>query len=287
MFLLVLLLAFVAVVVAFYLVYVPMKNNVAQSVERRKASVARQLDEMFIFIPVEHLPVIKLASAAAVGLIIFLLVYGSKPPAPLVAAGVGAIIGYYGPELLIAFLRKQRRKQFAEQLVDGLVLLSNGLRAGFSLQQALEMLVEESRPPLSQEFELVLSEFKVGVDLDKSLENCAKRTRDADLELAIIAVSITRQMGGNIAEIFDRIVSMVRARKLLEGKVESLTAQGRLQATVVALLPYVFGFFVTKINPELMRLLWTTIPGFLALVAVVVLDLAGYFWVRKVADVRY
>ncbi len=285
--LLILIMAFLAVVVGFYLVYVPMKSGLNAAAEKRKQSVAKQLDSMFIFIPLEQLGTIKIIGAVVLGGVVFLLCFNMAEPAPYICAGAGALFGFYAPEMLIAYLKKKRRKQFAEQLTDGLVLMANGLRSGFSLQQAIEMLVEETKPPISQEFELVLSEFKMGVDLDKALRNCVARTRDADLELAVIAISITRQLGGNVAEIFDRIVTMVRARKILEGKVGSLTAQGRLQALVVGLLPYVFGIMLYKIQPSLMRLMWTTIPGFFALVLVIVLDVVGYFWVRKVADVKY
>jgi len=285
--LIVLVIAFLAIVVGFYLVYVPMKAGLDEAAERQKQEVAKKLDEMFIFIPLEQLGLIKFVSALVVGGILFLLCYNMASPGPYVCAGLGALLGFYSPEMFIAWLKKRRRKQFAEQLVDGLVLMANGLRAGFSLQQAVEMLVEEMKPPISQEFELVLSEFKMGVDLEKALQNCVKRTKDADLELAVIAMSITRQLGGNIAEIFDRIVSMVRSRKILEGKVEALTAQGRLQAMVVGLLPYVFGFMLTKIQPELVSLLWTTVPGFVCLGLVVVLDAVGYMWVLKVSKVKY
>ena len=283
----VLLISFLAIVVGFYLVYVPMKSGIDQAAERRKQSVAKQLDEMFIFIPLDQLGTIKLVGAALVAGILYLLSYSTQPPAPYICAGIGAIIGFYCPEMFIAWMKARRRRQFAEQLVDGLVLMANGLRAGFSLQQAIEMLVEEMKPPISQEFELVLSEFKMGVDLEKALQNCVVRTKDPDLDLAVIAMAITRQLGGNVAEIFDRIVTTVRARKILEGKVNAMTAQGRMQAMVVGLLPYVFGFMLMKIQPELVRLLWTTLPGFFSLGLVIVLDIAGYFWVRKVATVKY
>lgn len=285
--LVVLIIAFLSIAVAFYLVYVPMKAGLDQAAERQKQEVAKKLDEMFIFIPLEQLGIIKIVGAVVLGGVLFLITYNMAEPGPYVCAGLGALLGFYSPEMYIAWLKRRRRRQFAEQLVDGLVLMANGLRAGFSLQQAIEMLVEEMKPPISQEFELVLSEFRMGVDLEKALQNCVKRTQDADLELAVIAMSITRQLGGNIAEIFDRIVAMVRSRKILEGKVEALTAQGRLQAAVVGLLPYVFGFMLTKIQPELVSLLWTTVPGFICLGLVVVLDTVGYFWVLKVSKVKY
>jgi tight adherence protein B len=187
----------------------------------------------------------------------------------------------------IIVMRRRRRAAFSEQLVDGLVMMGNGLRAGFTLQQAIDMLVEEMPAPISQEFDLVRREYRVGVELDQALRNCVTRTKDADLDLVITATQITRQLGGNLAEVFDRIVAMVRDRKILKGKAEALTAEGKMQARVVGVLPYAFAFLLTKFNPDMMRLMWTTVPGFLGLVAVVFLDTLGYLWVRKVSNIEY
>ncbi len=284
---LVLLLGFAAVVAIILLIYRQVQSVVRQSGSREKEQVARRLEEMFIFISVEGLHKVKWGVSFALGVIGLLLSWEATPPVPFVVALVAGLIGYFVPDLVIMVMRVKRRRAFSEQLVDGLVLMANGMRAGFTLQQAIDMLIEEMPAPISQEFELIRREYRVGVDLDDALHNCVVRTRDADLDLAVSAIQITRQMGGNLAEVFERIVFMVRERKVLGGKADSLTAQGRLQALIVGLLPYVFGFFVMKVNPELMRLMWTTFYGFLALAVVVILDVVGYIWVRKIAAVKY
>jgi tight adherence protein B len=284
---LILLLGFSAAVAIFFLIYRPVQSAVQQTGSRQKEQMARRLDEMFIFISVESLHKVKWGVSFAMGIIGLLLSWEATPPAPFVVALIVGGLGYFVPELVILVMRIKRRRAFSEQLVDGLVLMANGMRAGFTLQQAIDMLIEEMPAPISQEFELIRREYRVGVDLDDALRNCVARTRDADLDLAVSAIQITRQLGGNLAEVFERIVFMVRERKVLGGKADSLTAQGRLQALIVGLLPYVFGFFVMKVNPELMRLMWTTFYGVLALVLVVVLDVVGYIWVRKIADVKY
>ena len=279
--------SFVALILAFQLIYVPINQGIKEANSRAEQAVSRDLDAMFVFIPVEHLGYVKLGCMALLGIVLYMVSYSMKPPGPLVLAGVGAVGGYFVPELVLRILRKRRQKQFGEQLTDGLVLLSNGLRAGFTLQQALEMLVEESKPPLSQEFSLALRQYRLGMDIDEALQKVVERTGDEDLGLAVTAVTITRQVGGNLAEIFDRIVAMIRERKLLEGKVMALTAQGKMQAMVVAIIPYVLGLVVAKINPELMTLMWTTVPGWIALGLVVVLDTVGYFWVLKLTKIEY
>ena len=283
----ILIISFLAVLFAFQMIYLPLREGVKRANEQSEKTVARDLDAMFVFISVEHLPYVKLGCALGLGTLLLLLTFNMKPPGPFVLAGIGALLGYFLPEVVIHRMKRKRLQRFGEQLVDGLVLLSNGLRAGFTLQQALEMLVEESKPPISQEFSLVLRQYRLGMDIDEALLRCVTRTEDEDLGLAVTAVMITRQVGGNLAEIFDRIVAMIRDRKMLEGKVTALTAQGKMQAMVVALVPWVLGVAVAKINPDLMKLMWSTMPGWVALGLVFILDLLGYLWVVKLTKVEY
>ncbi len=284
---LILLAVFAAVGIFFYFLYQPAQEAMQRNVFRQKAHVARELEEMFIFISVDGLQKIKWSLALVMAGIGLVLAWEAKPPAPILAAVLLGAVAYWGPEIFIIFLRRKRRAEFSEQLVDGLVLMANGLRSGFTLQQSVDMLIEEMPAPLSQEFELVRREYRVGVDLDVALRNCVSRTKDEDLDLVVTAIQITRQLGGNLAEVFDRIVAMVRDRKILAGKADALTSEGKLQAVVVGLLPYGFLFAMIKVNPELMRLMWTTLPGFIALLLVIILDVVGYLWVRKVANVEY
>src|SRR5665213_1480110 len=284
---LILLFVFAAAGISFYYLYQPVQAALQRNVFRQKAHVARELEEMFIFISVDGLQKIKWSLAMVVAGIGFLLAWDATPPAPLIAAAALGAMAYWGPEIFIIFLRKRRRADFGEQLVDGLVLMANGLRSGFTLQQAIDMLIEEMPAPISQEFELVRREYRVGVDLDIALKNCVARTKDEDLELVVTAIQITRQLGGNLAEVFSRIVAMVRERKILKGKADALTSEGKMQAVVVGRLPYGFMFAMIKVNPDLMRLMWTTFPGIVCLVAVILLDVLGYLWVRKIANVEY
>lgn len=273
--------------IAVYFLYEPFSAALQRNIFRQKEHVKTELEEMWIFISVDGLQRIKWLFASAMAGCALLLAWDAKPPGPIVAGMAVGVVSYWGPEIFILLLRKRRRAKFSEQLVDGLVLMSNGVRSGFTLQQAIDMLVEEMPVPISQEFELVRRELRLEPDIDKALRKLVERTRDDDLDLAVTAIQITRQMGGNIAEVFDRIVTMVRDRKVLAGKADALTAEGKMQAAVVGLLPYVFGFFMIKVNPEMMKLMWTTIPGLIALALVIVLDLLGYFWVRKAAAIEY
>lgn len=284
---LILLFVFAAVGFIIYFVSGPIQDAMKRNVFRQKEHVARELEQMFIFISVDGLQRIKWSLAVVVAGIGLIFAWDFAPPGPIVIAVMLGAIAYWAPELFIIFLRRRRRAAFSEQLVDGMVMMSNGLRSGFTLQQAIDMLIEEMPAPLSQEFDLVRREYRVGVDLDVALKNCVERTKDEDLALVVTAIQITRQLGGNLAEVFDKIVGMVRERKILHGKADALTSEGKMQAVVVGLLPYGFLFAMIKVNPELMRLMWTTLPGLIALIFVIILDVVGYLWVRKVASIEY
>jgi tight adherence protein B len=283
----ILLLVFVAAGIVIYFLYQPALGMMQRHVFRQQEHVTRELEEMFIFISVDNLQKIKWSLALALAGTGLILAWDARPPIPIIVGIMLGGVAYWGPELFIIHLRHRRRIAFSNQLIDGLVLMANGLHSGFTLQQAIDMLIEEMPAPISQEFELVRREYKLGVDFDVALRNCVNRTKDPDLDLVVTAVQITRQLGGNLAEVFERIVAMVRERKILAGKAEALTAEGKMQATVVGLLPYGFMLAMIKVNPEMMRLMWTTGPGFVALVAVILLDTIGYLWVRKVASVEY
>lgn len=284
---LILLFIFAAVGFIIYFVSGPIQDAMKRNVFRQKEHVARELEQMFIFISVDGLQRLKWSLAVVVAGVGLIFAWDFAPPGPIVIAILLGAIAYWIPEIFIIFLRRRRRAAFSEQLVDGLVMMSNGMRSGFTLQQAIDMLIEEMPAPLSQEFDLVRREYRVGVELDVALKNCVERTKDEDLALVVTAIQITRQLGGNLAEVFDKIVGMVRERKILHGKADALTSEGKMQAMVVGLLPYGFLFAMIKVNPDLMRLMWTTLPGLIALLFVIILDVVGYLWVRKVASIEY
>jgi len=270
-----------------YYAFEPLRSALSQNVFRQRHHVIQELREMFIFVSVDRLQTIKWCASAGMAALAVMVTWEVPSPGPAVAALLAAGLAYWSPELVVLLMRRKRRVAFGNQLVDGLMLLSNGLRSGFTLTQAFEMLVDEMPAPISQEFRLILEEMRLGVNLDQALQNCVTRTKDPDLDLVVSAVKITRQLGGNLPEVFDRIVAMVRDRKLIMGKAHALTASGRMQATVVGLLPWVFGLLVAKVHPDLMRVMWTTPVGFMALLVAVILDVVGYFWVLKLSRIQY
>lgn len=186
------------------------------------------------------------------------------------------------PRLLYAGMRKRRMHKFEGQLPDALMMLSGGMRAGVGLSSAIGQLVAEAPAPLGQEFSLILREQKLGVTLEQSLNNLARRMPTQTTTLVVSAMRIASETGGGLAETLERTAGTIRSRLQMEGKIGALTAQGKLQAWVVGLLPVMLMLILHHMEPAAMSLLWHTAIGWGVLAALVVLEFLGVFVIRRI-----
>lgn len=189
------------------------------------------------------------------------------------------------PRMLYAWLRKRRLSKFEEQLPDALMVLSGGLRAGASLSSALQQLVAEAQNPLAQEFALLLREQRLGVTMEQSLNNLSRRVPTPTTTLVVSAMRIASETGGGLAETLERTAQTIRSRLQMEGKINALTAQGKLQAWVVGSLPLLLMLVLNKMEPEAMAMLWNTRIGWATLVVLAFLELMGVYLIRKITTI--
>jgi len=152
--------------------------------------------------------------------------------------------------MVIKIMEKKRVEKFAGQLVDGLMVISSALKGGLSLLQALEVLVEEMPPPISQEFGLILRENKIGLTLEESLRRLNGRLKLEELGLMINSVLVARETGGDLTKVFSRLATTIRDNRKLKENIRTLTLQGRLQGIIMSLLPFVFAWWVMTTNKE-------------------------------------
>ena len=150
---------------------------------------------------------------------------------------------------------------FNKQLPDTITLIANALRAGSSFLQAIELVVRESRPPVSTEFGRVIREVNLGLPFEQALENMVRRVRSDDLELMATAISIQHQVGGNLAEILDSIAYTIRERVRIKGEIRTLTAQQRLSGYVVGFLPIALAGFLFIAAPNFMEPMFLNPPA--------------------------
>jgi len=206
---------------------------------------------------------------------------------------IGGFVGFLLPRFWLGRRKNGRLGAFNKQLPDTITLIANALRAGSSFLQAIELVVRESRPPISTEFARVIREVNLGLPFDQALENMVRRVRSDDLELMATAISIQHQVGGNLAEILDSIAYTIRERVRIKGEIRTLTAQQRLSGYVVGFLPIGLAGFLFIAAPGFMEPMFANPPEILGLPAGVIILIfggfmmfMGFMFIRKIVDIE-
>ena len=203
-----------------------------------------------------------------------------------VVSGVKIRAGWQnGQSPLARYLDNRRREAFNLQLPEALATMSNALRAGFSIAQAFDSVVEQGTPPMCEEFAILQQQLKIGMSFEDALESMSQRVGSDDLTLVTTAILISRKTGGNVTEIFDKISETIRGRMRIERKVKSLTAQGRLQGIIVSAMPVFLGIVMTVIKPKMMIPFLTSATGVLSVFAMCVLIAVGWLMIRKIIKI--
>jgi len=235
--------------------------------------------ELFLFIEPERLFALNLSLMLLVGAATWLL-SGS-----VLAAFAALVLTAFLPRQVLLYLRRKRLDALEQQLPDALLTLAGGMKAGVSLTQAIQQLSAESRPPVSQEFDMVLREQRLGVSLDDALDNLSRRVPLQSITLTVSAMRIASETGGQLAEALERASQTLRTKLAMEGKIRALTSQGKLQAWVVGALPLFLLFVLNKMEPEAMNLMFTTPAGYATLAVIALLEIFGVLIIRKIVDI--
>ena len=257
--------------------------------ERFLAEAAVELDDVLLQMPASRILDLSIAMAVAA----FILFGGMSSYMSaeinwlrsLVIGSLSAVVAFLAPRFYLRYLKKQRLVKFNEQLEDALLSMSSALKAGFSITQALENVASEKRHPISFEFTLLLQEIRLGVQFDTALRKMADRIESQDFELVSIAIITARQTGGELTNILEELAGVIRERMRIMQRIRALTSQGRMQAWMIASVPFVLLFAMTKLAPDMMDDFLNSLVGVLVLVGVVVLVVTGFLWIRKITTI--
>lgn len=198
-----------------------------------------------------------------------------------VAAAAGAL-----PLLYVLNAKRKRLITFEQQLPDALDLMGRAMRAGHAFSGALKMVGDEMPEPVAGEFRITFDELNYGISIQDALQNMATRVPSADLRYFVIAVLIQRETGGNLTELLDSISALIRARLRLFGTIRVLSAEGRLSAWILGILPFAMAGILYIINPKYMSMLWTDPTGVKLLWIMLVAMVVGIYWMRNVIKIR-
>ncbi len=244
-----------------------------------KETATGSLEDMFLFIDPHQL---FLANIVA---LVFLPLFAFMLTGDFFIALLVAILVIFLPFMLYRSMKRKRLRMFEKQLPDALIMVSGSLAAGASLNMALQAVVNEQPAPLSQEFMLFTREQRIGVDFDTSLRNMERRLPLQDFLMFTSAMRISREVGGDLGDVLDTLAETLRKKAAMEGKIEALTAQGRMQGIVMSGLPILLGGLLFALEPAAMGKLFTTTYGWVLLCVTIVMEVLGYMFIKKVTTI--
>ncbi len=248
-------------------------------VDKLKATAEKDLGDLFIFMDYRKLVYLNIGAFFFVPVVVWVVTLN-----PVLAA-ISLAFPIIAPKLIVNFIRKRRLEKFRYQFPDALVMISSSMRAGASLSVALENLVRESKPPLNQEFALMLRNQRLGVSFDDALVKMEERIPLQEFSLFSAGTRISREVGGNLADMLDALADTLFKTLQTEGKIKSLTSQGKMQGVVMAGLPLLLMFALNILEPVAMHPLFHSLLGWGVLTLIAVMEFMGYMFIRKITDI--
>ncbi|MCW8928693.1 MAG: type II secretion system F family protein [Gammaproteobacteria bacterium] len=235
--------------------------------------------DMFMFIDPAKLFLYNLAALFVLPVVIWILT------GDMLIAGFAFTFFLILPPVVYKTMYTNRLKKIESQLPDALVMITGALKAGASLNMALESLVREQPAPISQEMALLVRQQRLGIDFDKALDSMEARVPIQSFYMLVAALKISREIGGNLAETLEILAETLRRKVTMEGKIESLTSQGKMQGIVMTGLPVLLAVMLSFIEPENMAKLYTTPAGWVVLGVIIVMEVLGYIFINKITSI--
>jgi tight adherence protein B len=213
-------------------------------------------------------------------LIISFLIIGRVMFAVICGAVVYSVIG-------TIFTRKieKKKKVFDDQLIEALGMITNSVRAGQSLMQAIGNMVKESKPPVAAEFGAAVRQVQLGMSLEEALLDMTRRNPSKDLRIAVTSMNLAKETGGNIGVILTQLTDTMTERRKIQGKIMTLTAQGKASGLVMSVIPFLLLAVLYFMEPKMVGMMFTTMLGNVILSLVVVMIWLASFVIGKIVDI--
>jgi tight adherence protein B len=260
-------------------------NYMSEKSLNAKSEIERLFDLMYTEVEDKKLLFTLLLLSYGLGAAVFLLFWPNVMFGFF--AGVASIFaGIKVPVIYITNMYEKRCNKVVEQMVDGMTIMANGIKAGLSVTQSMERVVQNMKGPLPQEMNMVLNKIRLGMTVEDALNEFADRVPRQDVQMLVTAINILKETGGNLAETFQTINSVVRERQKVEKKIEAMTAQGTMQGIIISAVPFVLLGIFQVMDPKFIEPLFTTTAGMLALLGVFVLVVIGGVVIKKIVTIK-
>lgn len=275
-------LAFLAFTIGFFFLFIILVNVAQQLFVLYKKVFISQVDkglrDVVLMMEPGQVFLLTVLSALILGPAAYFLTNA------VIAIAVVAFV-LVAPSYILKIMKNKRSNKFVNQLPDALAAMSSALRSGMNLVKTLQQVVKNQPNPLAQEFAQALVEYRVGTDLNESLDGMADRIDRQEVILMNSAIKISRAVGGNLADTLETLSKTLREKIKVEGKINALTSMGRAQGTLATFFPVIIGYVFFKIETDAMMMLFTTRLGFIWLGIMLGMAAMAYIMIRKIVSV--
>ncbi len=256
------------------------RNTAATGLQRYFNKIETEMAKADLLLhPKEYLLIVAVISAS-MGLVLYMVT------GEMLIGLMGILIGMILTKIFVNLKKGQRIMRLNHQLVDAITLISNGLKAGYSFFQAAELVAQDMRPPIADEFRKMIRQMNLGMPAEEALRRLGERVESEDMDLVITAILIQRQVGGNLAEVLDSITNTIRERVKIKGEIKSKTAQGRISGLILVFLPPALAFIIYIMSPTFMNALFTDPLGWLLIGLAVLLQILGIFFILRIINIE-
>ncbi|UXR65640.1 type II secretion system F family protein [Bdellovibrio bacteriovorus] len=251
----------------------------------QRDEVMRLLRIMGMDVDEKKVTILILMMSFGLGALAFLIFWPNVLMGFVFGASI-TVAGWQLPLLLVRLIYEKRCGKFVDQMVDGLTIMANGIKAGSNPQESMKRVVEIMGNPMSQEFAQVLYQMQVGDSFESALNDLGNRIPRPDVQMFVTSINILKETGGNLAETFQTIVLVVRERQKVEKKIQALTAQGLMQGIIVTLIPFILMVVFSIIDPTFIKPMFSTTLGLVLLVAMLGLQIIGGVLIKKLVTIK-
>ncbi|HEY1079299.1 MAG TPA: type II secretion system F family protein [Bdellovibrio sp.] len=233
----------------------------------------------------KRVTILILLMSFGLGALVFLAMWPSVLPGTIFGAAI-TVAGWQLPLLIVRLLYEQRCTKFVDQMVDGVTIMANGIKAGSNPQESMKRVVEIMGNPISQEFSQVLYQMQVGDSFESALNDLGNRIPRPDVQMLVTSINILKETGGNLAETFQTIVMVIRERQKVEKKIQALTAQGLMQGIIVTMIPFILMAVFLVVDPVFIKPMFNTTLGLVLLFAMLSLQIIGGVVIKKLVTIK-
>lgn len=250
-----------------------------------KNEVLELFEKMLVEVDKRRVTIMLNLLSYGLGGIMFLL-FWPNIFAGFIIGGIVTFLGWTAPRLFVNGMWEKRCNRIVDQMVDGLTIMGNGIRAGQSITQSMERVVENLRGPFPQELSLILNKIRLGMSTEDAISEFAERIPRQDVQMLATAIIVLKETGGNLAETFSTIVTTIRERQKIEKKIQALTAQGQMQAIIITFVPFVLIGLFLMIDPNYVMPLFTKPLGWFFLTMMLALQGIGLVLMKKIVTIK-